>query len=368
VVVYFLVIFLLFLLQFIYIPWGVSYFEVPKVYIAEIGMFSLLLFQVFKGAFSFVRFPKSYLFLVGGVFVLSLYHLLFLRTEYTFWGNPFRMQGVFLLWLLVLFSMASRNESVKRVSSLFVSVVLCVQAFLAFWVDSGSLGRAVGTLAEPNSLAGEMVFLWPFVYFSLKQRRVRWIILLIVLLISGIVILISGSRSGIVALALQLVFFVCIELFHFSVGKVTLLCMGLLFLSYSLPFLEQGNVYENRGEVWQSAVVAGMLHPLLGNGFGNSEFALHKASLQLHNNLQGYYVDSSHTIFLDWFVQGGIVGLVVLLVVVFQTVKQFIAERAVRNLLLLVGLLGVLSFNPVSVTLLVAFWWLLGQGIGCRRG
>jgi len=126
---------------------------------------------------------------------------------------------------------------------------------------------------------------------------------------------------------------------------------------------EQGSLYENRGEVWTTALVAGFTHPLFGTGFGNTEVFLHQATLKLHNHLQGYYVDSSHNIFLDWFVEGGIVGLGLFASLLFQTFSRFVTAKQERNLVLLLGLTAGLSFNPVSIVLLIAFWWLIGQGM-----
>jgi O-antigen ligase len=360
--VFFIILFLLFLLQFVYFPFGGSYFEIPKVYVAETGIFLLLLLQIFRGKIHRRYYDKSLLICCGLIIILSISGLVFHTTPFTFWGNQFRMQGTFLLWLLLVFSLLSSIVPIKRISWIFFLVVLLGQCLLAFIVDSGTLGRAVGNLAEPNSLAGEMLFVWPFLFFSVNDTKRRWVLFVVSFFIVGLTVLLSGSRSGMIGFFLQFVFIIMREIFRLPFGKVTLVCLGLLLLSYGLPFVEKSSLYENRTEVWQSAFIAGMYHPIQGSGFGNAEVVLHKASLQLYNHLQGYYVDSSHNIFFDWFVQGGIVGFALFCFLLGKTILRFAKEKMSRNMLVLLGLLGTLSFNPVSVCLLVAFWWVVGQG------
>jgi len=358
-----LIVFLLFLLQFIYLPAGASYFEIPKVYAAEGAIFLLLLQKILFGKFQLKKQRISMLICLGCIVLLSVFHLLFSQTPYTFFGNQFRMQGTFTLWLLIIFAILSSFESLKRLSPFFVFFVIVVQFILAFFVNSGSLARAVGSLGEPNSLAGEMIFLWPFIFFAMSKTKFRRFALVIVFCFVGITLLLSGSRSGMIAFALQILLVGLMKLTHFSLRKITILCLTLLVLCYTFPLFEQGSLYENRGEVWTTALVAGFTHPLFGTGFGNTEVFLHQATLKLHNHLQGYYVDSSHNIFLDWFVEGGIVGLGLFASLLFQTFSRFVTAKQERNLVLLLGLTAGLSFNPVSIVLLIAFWWLIGQGM-----
>lgn len=364
IIVYCLVIFLLFLLQFVYYPVGVSFFEGSKVYAAEIGIGLLLLVQILRGKIAFHKNKKHFFFLLGIIVLVNVFHLVKLSTDYTFWGNEFRMQGTLLLWFLLLFSILSSSEPIKRLSPLFVLAVLFVQFFLSFWIESGTLERAIGSVGEPNSLAAVMIFVWPFFYFSLQKKRWQIPGFLLAMALVGLTILFSGSRSGLIALLIQLVFFIGIVLFRLPLKQTLFACLCLLLVSFVSPFLVRGNVYENRGEVWQTALRAGLDRPLVGSGFGNTELALHEASLKLNNHLQGYYVDSSHNIFLDWWVQGGILGLGILLFLIFHTFSRFVATKDTRNLLVLLGLLAALSFNPASVVLLVQLWWLIGQGFG----
>ena len=134
-----------------------------------------------------------------------------------------------------------------------------------------------------------------------------------------------------------------------------------MLASYITPFIGPKSEYEDRGEIWKAAAVAGFDHPILGVGFGNAEYSLHAANMKLHNKLVGYYVDSAHNIFLDWFIQTGFAGTAILLFLLFKTFRTFIYRKQVRNIALLLGILTALSFNPASVVSLVSLWWLIGS-------
>jgi O-antigen ligase len=83
---------------------------------------------------------------------------------------------------------------------------------------------------------------------------------------------------------------------------------------------------------------------------------------KLYNRLRGYYVDSSHNFILDWWVQGGFIGLGILLLLLFDAFKSFIRKKEKVYIVLLLGIVSVMSFNPMSVVTLVAFWWIVGLG------
>jgi O-antigen ligase len=177
-----------------------------------------------------------------------------------------------------------------------------------------------------------------------------------------LIVYMSGSRSGMIAFVLQMVF-VLLRMVNMSFAKAVVVSLILLILTYSLPFLPQGSLYEQRSEIWQAAYIAGSENPILGNGFGNTEVALQKAINGFDNNLRGSFVDSSHNIFLDWWVQGGIVGLGLFSFLIITAFISFIKRQKTMKLVLLLGLLAALSFNPASVVSLVVLWWLIGKGI-----
>jgi O-antigen ligase len=351
---------LLFLLAFVIAPFGTTEFENPKVIIAEAGILFLIVYSLFAKKTVFHMTKKQLLFYGGIVFVTGI-DLVFFRTNISFFGNVFRMQGIYLLWLLLLFSVVSKNVSFASVSWYWYGLLIILESVLVFFLPLNESQRFVGTLGEPNALGAFIIFLWPFAFFSIKRFRLfEKIGIAVVLLLVCMLLFLSGSKSALIAFILQLVGIVLYKK-KVRIKTIVLVCVGIYGISYIFPFFEH-IIYENRVEVWRSAINAGMMHPFVGSGFGNTEFALHQSAKQQGLPIQFYYVDSSHNIFLDWWVQGGIAGLLLLCGFVYQAGKHFIQTKNIRELMLFFGMLLVLSFNPASVVGLLAFWWLIGQG------
>lgn len=354
-----LIFFLLFLLPFIIAPFGVTQFENPKVIFAEVGVIILFLLVLCENKISFHK-QTTQLSLYSAIVLLTFIDLFFFKTNLSFFGNAFRLQGVFLLWLLLLFSLLSASISLPRMPWFIFISLLFIETIMTFFLPLTASHRYVGTLGEPNALAAFVIFLFPFGWFALKHHNgeFAWKLFLLVFVVG--ILCIASSRSGMIAFGIELVFLV-LQKFQLSLKKTTIICFMLYLLSYGLPFFEH-TPYENRVDIWQSALYAGLLAPAVGNGFGNIEIVLHNVATGLQLPIQYYSVDSSHNIFLDWWVQGGVIGVSVLFFLVYFSLINFIQQQKKLALVLLFGLLTVLSFNPASVVGLLGFWWVIGQG------
>lgn len=135
--------------------------------------------------------------------------------------------------------------------------------------------------------------------------------------------------------------------------------MCLLVFSLSLPFFSKSQSWDNRTLIWQSAVLAGWQSPIVGNGFGNLQLSLSKSAKNLHTTIQYENVDSSHNIFLDWWVQGGIIGVGALISLLIFSILSLVRANDKEKLTALLGLLVIVSFNPASVSTLLQLWWLI---------
>jgi O-antigen ligase len=250
---------------------------------------------------------------------------------------------------------------------MFLGVQLVATILLQAKVDN----RAIGTLGEANSLAAYVIFLLPWVMFRRagekekkneteeKDKKTKWL-RTVGILIGIIIILFTGSRSGVIALGIMVVFSL---LKHFSLKAAIIVSFILFVASLALPFFEQGQLFENRATVWETAVVAGSTKPLLGWGPGNTEIALRETAQRIGNALQYEYVDHTHNILLEYWVIGGSIGLGAFGYVLYSAFAHFIKLRKPREFVTLLGLFIMLSFNPLSIAVLLQFWWLIGMGI-----
>jgi O-antigen ligase len=362
---------LLFGLPLFFFPFGSSFFEVPKVILAQVLIEILFLVMLFKGLPKVtLSNKKAAIYIIFTI--LTILDLIFLRKEYTFLGNPFRLQGIILFWHLLLFSLLVTTSKIPKWSGIFALLTLIGLVISTKLVGPESNGRLVGTIAEPNSLAATAVFLWPFSFwlgFKIDKRNaVSGILVKTVTIVSYLsalfLILGSASRSGLIALIIQIILVASLKWTKLGIKKTLIIVFVLYLLAYGLPFLQDKKEgFENRVEVWQTALLSGLSSPIFGHGFGNIEYALKDTAWKVSNTVRFEYVDSSHNIFLDFWVQGGILGLGALLALLYFTIKNFITHDKKLELTLLTGLLVSMSFNPVSVVTLVAFWWLIGQGL-----
>jgi len=107
--------------------------------------------------------------LYTAIIILTIIDLLFFRTQLSFFGNVFRMQGIFLLWLLLLFSVLSSNISFKQIPWFVYGMLLLAELIVVFFLPLNASQRYVGTFGEPNALGAFAVFLWPFSFFTVKK-------------------------------------------------------------------------------------------------------------------------------------------------------------------------------------------------------
>lgn len=353
-----LVVFLLFFLHLVVIPFGISPFEAPKVIIAEAIIDILLLFKI-------IRFNKEYYktlispqaIFIGILLILSLDQRFLFNSQGSFFGNPYRLQGIFLLWHLLIFSVLSKDLNLEKLIKIFApfSLIFLFMGTIILGVNQNN--RSFGTLGEPNALATTAVFIFPFICLTNRLPLKIGSILVTI-----IIVLFSGSRAGLIALFIQILFMLIHIKFKISIQKTVIISLILIVTSLTLPFTQNLNWFENRIQVWQSAFEAGLKAPILGHGFGNIQNPIHQASLKLNNPIQYQVVDSSHNFLLDFFLQGGLVGLLCILILIGLTIQNLIKYKKLMELMAFLGLITAMLFNPVSVVNLIAFWWLIGQG------
>lgn len=345
-----LVFLLLFILPQVYVPLLNSYFEPPKVIIAEVLIQIMAILAIITKQFKL----SLRQLLVGSLFILSLIHLL-LGEEEMFFGNAFRLQGIFLLWHLLVFFLISSKLRVRLwTKGVWVAYLLL---FASIWLFGGNEeGRKIGSLGEPNSLATTFLFMFPLVFISSKIY-----IKIISLLIIVIAVYFTGSYSAVIALSIELLFLSLIK-FKLNLKSALIISLFLSLLTMLLPFLQVSKIYENRAEIWQTALVAGWDQPIIGNGFGNITNSLKEASWKISNNIRFQFVDSSHNILLDYWVQGGLVGLIIFISLLTLSIKNLIRKQETVLLTAFLGILLMFLFNPLSVVNLIELWWLIGQG------
>lgn len=344
---------LVFGLAFVVLPFGSSWYEIPKVIVSWVVIaVTAVIFFWDPNHIRRISHSKAALAIVSLLFALSLSSLLFANSETTFFGNAFRLQGVLTMWALLIWSVISPYLVTVKYRYQWAFVALLILAATTVFGIVDTAGRAVGVLGGANSLGAFAVFLFPF---AAKRR------MYIPLALSILVVFLSGSRSALIGLIVAVLFMLAAP--RIGIKKATIVTLILLCASLFLPFLGTRQNFDDRVVIWQTAIQAGVQKPLFGWGVGNVEVGLKEAAESIQSSVRFQYVDSSHNMFLDWWVQAGIVGVMLFAAKLGLTVHGMVRGKDTVLLASFFGMCAVMLFNPVSIAILVPFWWLVGEGI-----
>lgn len=212
------------------------------------------------------------------------------------------------------------------------SVVGIVQVFVPAWADGNAIarsyleGRAVGNMRQPNHLSS--LLLWSIVAAVwLGEAGVirRWASALLALLFIFVVVL-SGSRTGALSMALLLVWGLMDK--RFARPARWLLCLApvIFFVCWygtgawadhthhvfggETRFSGKGDISSSRYGIWSNTLTLIRMHPWAGVGFGEFNFAW---TLTPFPGRPVAFFDHTHNLILQFVVELGIpLALVVL--------------------------------------------------------
>ncbi len=336
--------------------------------------------------------------------VVYLADLLGLDPRTSFLGSIFRYQGfITLLAGICLFLVVRYNTYYSyKIYKSYITAILTGAFFVCiFSIWQGIAfnffhdlsiptyqGRIVGTIGNPNSLAGYLAIVLPFALFS-KNKIVKTVLSLMILT----AVIFTDSRSGFLAVGLLFLIYGLRFIFKLNISKIVkgliivLAFMGITQLTnfyihkntatkQSPAIIERGcpeswptayplkiisDIYnskvfstqrealcDNRLLMWAVGLETVSKRPILGFGQENFEIAVPVGRM--------HPPDNTHNIFLETAISSGLVGLFLFLGIIFTTFKK--ADFTIRMSLL--AFLIVASFNPLSIVEIMLFWFLLG--------
>ena len=139
-------------------------------------------------------------------------------------------------------------------------------------------------------------------------------------------------------------------------------CLFIIIPALVYPFFEKPKFYEDRAKIWSVCLKAGLQKPLFGHGFGNTDKAMDVFSRQNNNILNFQKVDSCHNLFLDWWLTGGITGLILITVLIITSFYRLAVSGNLIYTSLLMGIVTASLFNPLNINGQLFLSYLLGQG------
>ncbi|HEY9202184.1 MAG TPA: O-antigen ligase family protein [Gammaproteobacteria bacterium] len=253
----------------------------------------------------------------------------------------------FVLFVLA-YSILHDEESIKKL--LFSMVVLLVvflaitalSAFDIVSVERATVdekwGRSKGAFAEPNQFAAYLAAFVPLVlaFIFTSTKKVKKIIYTIVLVLTIFVLLLTGSRGGLVSLAASIgVYYVLhskqpiMKSIFNLVGVYSVAFVGLVLIFFLLPentasglmlkisgeFVENSNTDYTSGRlsIWTRALEAFIYSPIFGTGW------------QTFIPLFGA---NSHSDYILFLVTTGVVGLGLFLSIFYAMFKEVMKWRS----------------------------------------
>lgn len=392
--------FIAFTIPLTFFPWGYASFEPPKIllfYVLSLALlFSLILQRTRFHSVNLIHFLAILFF--GWGFLVSVVGADF---WHSFWGSYFRREGILTnFFLLVLFLAAGYllKESFWRkkisLAICLASIVVALLGLLQFifiWVFGSSSqllysGRIISTFGQSNFLGAFLTLSLPFFIYlaSLESKKRKYIFWLA----AGVVIIVLSltfSRSaflGFLILTLFLAFYKVKVFFTILIGLV-LMGSVLANLSPTLTFREWHRIQtdltnkwtaENRLLISQKSIDLIKIRPIAGWGLENFVFVFPIVVNKEDFGLKDIVVDSSHNLFLDIAVEGGIVGLIIfwgfLISLFWLGIKKFKAIQGEEKIFLGVALAVVLSyvvihqFSVDSIVPNILFWLTAGVVAG----
>lgn len=332
-------------------------YEGTKIYIflilSFLAVFDILFYKFKILIKSLNKLDLIYLSWVG---IILLSSTLGIHPVESILGGSYRHQGViffFSLWVIGKLTLF-KNEKYKKVLDKVIIYSLLVQGVLVIIQTVFKInllnGRAIGTLGEPNAVAGFFIL---GIYFFLKdKKKISYysIIDSLILLIIFIATVLTKSRIGILSFCLVTI------LSFFSLHKLGDVKKGLLFLLFGLivtlslilinrPVSE----FENRLLFWKLAISQIQKKPILGFGAESGEEVFNIAFKENEMPLYELIVDRSHNIIIDVILWSGLLGLSVFIYWIYKVFILLILSKETLKIYSIIGFLIFSFLQPLGV-------------------
>lgn len=391
-----LLIFTVFALPLIFLPFIYLAFELPKIFLLYLCS-TLMVFSLLLSGYRLGKLTKAHYLFLFFLAWICLMAILGLSPHQSFVGSYFRMQGI-ITWICygILFFVSGRifEENYARshlclaiLAGSVVSAGLAIAQFVSLWFlgNTSQLlysGRVISTFGQPNFLGAFLVMSLPFSWFLLKQvNKMGRVLIGFFMLVVVLGIFSTLSRSAYLGLAsLALIW----GFYHYRLLLAGIVISVLLFgfLATLFPQLVYSQWYrfqvdlvskwtaENRLEILQKSFQLVSQKPLTGYGIENISLAFPLVITPDDLGLKDIVVDSSHNLFLDLSIELGLIGLglylSVVITLIFYGLQQFKSDNKEKKqfvkaaLCVVIAFLVIHQFSVLSVVPMVLFWLCLG--------
>lgn len=283
-----------------------------------------------------LSFEKSFLFSIGSMLVFSYSYFLLLSNE----GNLRKVLAFF---------------SVGVVFAALQVLILSIVKSNVFIVS----GRAniIGMDANESAIIlciGLAIFLFFFQYRKIRVLKVLVVVIIIV------AILLTGSRTGSIALVTVISFLISKAKLK-PYARILLLLVFLFSILFSAEYVkssfsiinEQGNIdLQGRDETWKTGVGIYIKSERKMLGFGYESFSAELSRVMWKAN--------AHNVFLKVVFELGIVGCLLFILILYESGKYVLRrDHPLRLLYLSIYLIILFSFLTLSWIFYLITWFFI---------
>ncbi|MBI5643646.1 MAG: O-antigen ligase family protein [Deltaproteobacteria bacterium] len=282
---------------------------------------------------------KSYLllYLVMIAGIPFAYHR---RVAFEFIFNLYLTNILFFMVFLLLI------DSIKKIKIFFSVIALSAFFYSVFGLLKGSYtaGRFAiyGQTYDPNDIAYMLLTLFPlsFYYIINRDGALKRILAAAAVLCSIVVILLSGSRAGIIGLAvvLMLILFSSNLKFKMSYKAAFVICLVTVALIYGqrinteryLTLMDMGSDYNltdefGRLQIWKRALQLLSSNPVTGVGVNCFSMALGylRGDLAILPKWQ-----AAHNSYIQIAVETGVIGFLIFITIIAGCFRNFFSSKS----------------------------------------
>jgi O-antigen ligase len=376
-----------FLLPVVFNPFANIPFEVPKVKFLLVTTDLIATFLLFSLGKPNKKFDKKMLIFelmyLTAVFISSIRGANFFKS---FWGNYWRVDGIFTLIHLIgisfIFSLFWKKSYNK-----YLATAISASAFIPSLIASYQkliypATAPASSFGNANFLAGYLLISLPFSLYKLNSSSRQKTFWLINFVLQNAAIVLTGSYSAIILLPIAITLWLfatskseTLNIKFLSSLKIPLL-LAVFILSISI-YLKgyiavrteyRGYLPEGRERIYTNALLAIKQKPVFGWGWANFDYAFEEISWPM-KWLHDVYVDKAHGLFLEIFSTAGIVGFTIFILICART---FINLAKHKNLFYKSVLLSFILYvihsqtNIISINEDYLFWITVGIASGKR--
>lgn len=319
---------------------------------------SLLLIALYTFRKQKLLFNHADFFFMLWIVLLTISSILGIHPIDSVLGNSYRHQGVLFFLLIWCVFFLIRNIYNKRDIILLQSFVMFVgilQVFIVLYQIIFRVNvfnyRPLGTLGEPNALAGYLSLVSIFVLFSNKKRYKH---LVNIFLFLGV--LLTSSKTGIIVFLiiyfLYLINKIRVKRYKYfaTVLLIISMLMSILITIKVYPNLFYEGKYENRPLLWSMALKASSHRLLIGYGAESTQTIYELSFIKEEMPLLNLNIDRTHNIFLDILLWSGLLGLATFLLWIGFSYKDLVGKDNFIGIACLTSFIIFASFHPVGVT------------------